>query len=200
MTALYPSTSAAQVFVQTPFLLSTTGASAPINPDYADPTANYADFGLQLHDPNGDRIFVTTMDALPVGITAIGTELAIGGFFITVDPSFFTVAGQYSCLISYFPVANYSFQTASFQWGGWVDTLLGTVDSIDGLLTTTAATVDQTIAVLSASYDVDDPAAPTVQTLSVGGSPIATRTIANADGSAVNPAQVLILGELTAVP
>jgi hypothetical protein len=78
--------------------------------------------------------------------------------------------------------------------------MLGLLSSIDGLSTSTAATVDQTVAILSASYDVDDPSAPTVQTLSIGGSPIATRTIANADGSPINPAQVLILGELTAVP
>jgi hypothetical protein len=189
MTALYPSTSAAQVFVQTPYLLSTTGASAPINPDYADPTANYADFALQLHDPNGDRIFVTTMDALPVGITAIGTELAIGGFFITVDPSFFTVAGQYSCLVSYFPVANYSFQTASFQWGGWIDTLIDNADIAAGESTAARRLVGNRV-------DVDSVTAPTVLTYYADDSttPLSTRTIANADGSPVSPAQVLVLG------
>lgn len=202
MTALYPSTSAAQVFVPLPVRLSTTGGSAPITPDYA-PTGTLADLFLQIADSAGNSICAAALDALPAGITY---SPGPAGGLLTLTTAKYNAAGQYVVGLGYTD-PNYQPALTSFQWGGWIDTLLGSVanteglaTSIDGLLTTTAATVDQTIAVLSASYDVDDPAAPTVQTLSVGGSPIATRTIANADGSPINPAQVLILGELTAVP
>jgi len=192
MTALYPSTSAAQVFVPSSVRLTTTGASAPIAPDYADP-ANYADFGFFLFDPTGDRITLGQIPSLPEGITVQMTELSVVGFVVTIDQSFFTMAGQYSCAIQYNAVANYSRETVSFQWGGWIDTLLSSTANAEG-----ASEICQNV--LTGSYDVDDPAVPTVQTLSVSGTPYATRTIANADGSAINPSQVLILGELTQVP
>jgi len=197
MTALYPSTSAAQVFVPLPVRLSTTGAADPITPDYPS-TGTLANFGLTIRSPAGASVVAATLDALPAGVTIDVTQ--DNGFVFGLATSKYATAGQYYVALSYVLDADYVVQTTSFQWGGWVDTMLGLLSSIDGLSTSTAATVDQTAAILSASYDVDDPAAPTMQTLSIGGSPIATRTIANADGSAINPAQVLILGELTAVP
>jgi hypothetical protein len=197
MTALYPSTSAAQVFVPLPVRLSTTGGSAPIESESA-PIGVLADLGLTISDSAGTPICAALFSALPAGVTV--PILGGGVAMVRVASSKFTVEGQYFVAISYIPDTDYTPSLSSFQWGGWIDTMLGLLSSIDGLSTSTAATVDQTVAILSASYDVDDPAAPTVQTLSIGGSPIATRTIANADGSAINPAQVLILGELTAVP
>jgi hypothetical protein len=197
MTALYPSTSAAQVFVPLPTLLETTGGSAPIQQTFA-PVGTLGDLVLFIADSAGTTICNAALDVLTGGITVpvLGQGIAI----VNIPAGRFTVAGQYIVLLGYVPNLDYAPSRTSFQWGGWIDTMLGLLSSIDGLSTSTAATVDQTVAILSASYDVDDPAAPTVQTLSIGGSPIATRTIANADGSAINPAQVLILGELTAVP
>ena len=196
MTALYPSTETAQVYLPLPTSLLNNG------------TANYitAEENLELpflvtliiQDPVGATIFNGTLNgSLPAGVTY---TLQAGGDNLTLDPSVFTVAGVYRAYLvvasNGFGIPNY----ATFQWGGWIDTLFATQTSIIAGLDAVELQTDQTVAILSASYDVDDPSAPTVQTLSIGGSPIATRTIANADGSPINPAQVLILGELTAVP
>jgi hypothetical protein len=92
-------------------------------------------------------------------------------------------------LVSYFPVANYSFQTASFQWGGWIDTLIDNADIAAGESTAARRLVGNRV-------DVDSVTAPTVLTYYADDSttPLSTRTIANADGSPVSPAQVLVLG------
>jgi len=189
MTALYPSTSAAQVFVPVPVRLSTTGASAPIAPLFAF-VGGLANFNLIVTDPAANLIGSGQMNALPAGITVADAGL---GFLVSIAASEFSVPGQYVCFVSYTPDSNYRFESASFQWGGWIDTLLSSTANAEG-----ASEICQNV--LTGSYDVDDPAAPTVQTLSVSGTPYATRTIANADGSAINPSQVLILGELTQVP
>jgi len=196
MTALYPSTSAAQVFVPLPVRLSTTGGSAPIAPDVAP---DVADCRLIITNPTGGSVCNALVDVgtLPTGITFISAPSCI---VVTLDASKFTTAGVYAVTLDDDVTANYQTSLTSFQWGGWVDTLFANQTSIISGLAAIELQTDQAVAILSASYDVDDPAAPTVQTLSIGGSPIATRTIANADGSPINPAQVLILGELTAVP
>jgi hypothetical protein len=197
MTALYPSTSAAQVFVPMPVRLSTTGGSAPISLDYPF-TGALADLALSIRSPANVSVVSAALNALPTGVTILVTN--DNGFVIQLAASKYTTAGQYFVLLSYMPDDDYAPQATTFQWGGWIDTLFANQTSIISGLAAVELQTDQAVAILSASYDVDDPSAPTVQTLSIGGNPIATRTIANADGSAINPAQVLILGELTAVP
>jgi hypothetical protein len=204
MTAIFQSSSWVTVVLPVPIRSSTTGGSAPIDRALATSASiALSDYRLTIYASDSDGSATTVCnalcDALPSGVFASIDGLQ-RNFFIRLNPAVFSIAGVCFAQLSYVPDADYAWTQTSFQWGGWVDTMLGLLSSIDGLSTSTAATVDQTVAILSASYDVDDPSAPTVQTLSIGGSPIATRTIANADGSPINPAQVLILGELTAVP
>lgn len=183
MTALYPSTSAAQVFIGAPLQFIAAIAGNPIEPAYLD--GPLADIQVTLIRPSGADV-VFALDALPSGVTGtVNSNL-------TFATSIYTTSGIYTVIVEY-NAANVTKYIASFQWGGWVDTVLASTANAEG-----AAEICQSV--LTGSYDVDDPAAPTVQTLSVSGTPYATRTIANADGSAVNPAQVLILGELTPVP
>ena len=205
MTALYPSTSAAQVFVPIPVRLSTTGGSAPITPDEA-PIGTPADFTLVVKDSANTTVVSAALNALP---GTVSYTAQVGGDVLQLNASLFTVAGVYLVGLVYTADADYQPVTTSFQWGGWVDTLLGDVASTKALATTTEALATSTELLVSApSYwatnrvDVDDVAAPTELILydSDGTTPLATRTIANADGSAVNPAQVLRLGALVPVP
>ena len=185
MTALYPSTSAAQVFVPLPVRLSTTGAAAPITPAFA-PAGVLANLFLTITEPTGNLLGFGAFNALPAGVTV---DLLGFGFLVTIDAGQFLTAGQYACFVSYTPDTNYQTTTASFQWGGWIDTLLGDVASID-------ASTTGTVQILSNRVDVDDPNAPTTVTVYQldDVTPLRTRTIANADGSPVNPAQILRLG------
>ena len=77
---------------------------------------------------------------------------------------------------------------ATFQWGGTVDLLAaGAAD----------ATISRKVA--TNKYAPNSSTVPTELTLydDDNTTPLAARTIANADGSAVSPAQVLSLGKLT---
>lgn len=187
MTALYPSTSAAQFVIAYPSLRSTTGASAPISVNYV---TTAADLALVILDSAGTVVCSALLNALPAGITAQMTGNRV--IFINVASTAFTVAGQYAAYLSYVPDSNYATTLASFQWGGWIDTLMT-------LVTETANDASMSKSVLINRYDIDNPSAPTELTLYAddGVTPLATRTIANADGSPVNPAQVLVLGALT---
>lgn len=184
MTALYPSTSAAQVFLPTLVRLSTTGAAAPITPDYS-PTGTAADFAVVVKRPSGAALSFT-LATLPAGVTG-----GIGDY-LNFATSIYTTAGLYVVQCAYTADPDYQPSLTSFQWGGWVDTLMT-------LATETANDASMSKSALINRYDVNDPAAPTELTLydDDGVTPLATRTIANADGSAVNPAQVLVLGALT---
>lgn len=188
MTALYPSTESAQVFVPTPVRLSTTGAIAPITPDFA-PVGAPADLFLQIVDSVGGSVCAAALNALPAGITI---NLGPAGSLVTITPANYNSAGLYVVGLAYTPDADYQTVVTSFQWGGWIDTLIT-------LVTETANDASMSKSALINRYDVNDPAAPTELTLydDDGVTPLATRTIANADGSAVNPAQVLVLGALT---
>lgn len=190
MTALYPSTSAAQFVIAYPSLRSTTGASAPISVNYV---TTPADLALVILDSVGATVCSALLNALPAGITAQLTGSRVA--FINVASTAFTVAGQYAAYLSYVADPNYATTLASFQWGGWIDTLIANTTSTEALVSSPSYWATNRV-------DVDDVAAPTELILydSDGTTPLATRSIANADGSAVNPAQVLILGALTPVP
>lgn len=191
MTAIYPSTSAAQVFVPIPVRLSTTGASAPITPDYA-PTGTLADLFLQISDSAGNSICAAALNALPAGVTFSAGPVA-GSLSLTTAK--YNAAGLYFVGLAYTPDPDYAVSLTSFQWGGWIDTLIANTTSTEALVSSPSYWATNRV-------DVDDVAAPTELILydSDGTTPLATRSIANADGSAVNPAQVLILGALTPVP
>jgi hypothetical protein len=192
MTALYPSTSAAQVFVPLPTLLETTGGSAPIQQTFA-PVGTLGDLVLVIVDSAGTTVCNAALDALPGSITVpvIGQGIAI----VNVPVGRFTVAGQYVVLLGYTPDPDYAAARTSFQWGGWIDTLMANTTSTEALVSAPSYWATNRV-------DVDDTSAPTLLTLfdTDGTTPLATRTIANADGSPVDPRQVLILGALTPVP
>jgi hypothetical protein len=188
MTTLYPSTSAAQVLVPLPVRLSTTGASAPITPDYA-PIGTLGDLVLQVVDSAGNSICSAALDALPAGVTYAAGPIA---GLLSLTTAKYNAAGQYVVGLAYTPDADYQTAVTSFQWGGWIDDMLA-------LVAESAADASMAKSVLINRCDIDDPAAPTELTLYAtdGVTPLATRTIANADGSPVNPAQILVLGALT---
>ena len=188
MTALYPSTSAAQVFVPLPVRLSTTGASAPITPDEA-PIGTPADFTLVVKDSANTTVISAALNALP---GTVSYTAQVGGDVLQLNASLFTVAGIYLVGLVYTADPDYQTVTTSFQWGGWIDDMLA-------LVAESAADASMAKSALINRYDVDSATEPTELTLYAtdGVTPLATRTIANADGSPVNPAQVLVLGALT---
>ena len=188
MTALYPSTSAAQVFVPLP-LIYTIAVAAPTTIGIAEFLSLGAFYTLLVRDPTGAAVINQSLNAaLPAGATY---TLQANGATLTLATTLFTSAGLYTVVLLG-SGGDTSPVYASFQWGGWVDTLMT-------LVTETADDASMSKSALINRYDVNDPAAPTELTLydDDGVTPLATRTIANADGSAVNPAQVLVLGALT---
>jgi hypothetical protein len=188
MTALYPSTSAAQVFVPLP-LIYTIAVAAPTTIGIAEFLSLGAFYTLLVRDPTGTAIINQSLNgALPAGATY---TLQANGATLTLAATLFTSAGLYTVVLlgsggDTTPVY------ASFQWGGWIDDMLA-------LVAESAADASMAKSVLINRCDIDDPAAPTELTLYAtdGVTPLATRTIANADGSPVNPAQILVLGALT---
>jgi hypothetical protein len=184
MTALFPSYETAQVFVPTPVRLSTTGAAAPITPDFA-PVGTPADLYLQIVDSAGGSVCAAALNALPAGITI---NLGPAGSLVSITAVNYNVPGLYFVGLGYTPDADYQTVTTSFQWGGWVD-----------MIADIATWTEQTRKTVMNRVEVDDPAAPTELVIydDDGTTPLATRTIANADGSAVNPAQILRLGAVT---
>lgn len=204
--SLFPSTSTAQVYLPLPprYLkqgidgtvdlgTGVLGASAagPLSTPYVDLPYRYL---LVVRDPAGNDIFNNVLSVtLPSGMTYTIDQF---GANLTMGTSLFSTGGVYTVMLGMWqppPDNVWSPQYVSFQWGGWIDTLLVNADE-----SKSAAQVCQTV--LTGEYDVDDPAAPTQLIISIDSVVRGTRTIANADGSAVNPAQVLRMGQLVPSP
>lgn len=189
---LYPSTLAAVLVIPLPYRLRTTGATAPIERDTAAGAFALGDISVTVVNPAGTPT-AFFLDSLPAGYSyAIVGENPQGQLRLTLATSLHTQAGIYTATVTIPSDADYIGGSSSCQWGGWIDTLLGNTEDAKG-----AAVISQQV--LTGAYSVDDTEAPTVQTVSVSGTPFATRTIANADGSPVSGAQVLVLGELTPI-
>lgn len=135
-------------------------------------------------------------------------------------------AGIYTVTVVTGSGAEYQSPTVAFQWGGWVDTLMtnastaatqatnaATAATTAASQATAAATAagDAETAAVAAAADAElarkmmtnrvapnDTTAPTGLVVydDDGTTPLGTRTIANADGTAVSPAQILSLGPL----
>jgi len=91
--------------------------------------------------------------------------------------------------------------SASAQWGGWIDTLLtGATNAGTAATQATTAATQSTLTrkFVGNKWEPNSASVPTSLILydDDGVTQIASRAIANADGSAVNPAQVLDLGEI----
>lgn len=190
---IFPSTSWVTVVLPVPIRMATTGASAPIDRALATSASiALSDYRLLIYAADNGGIVTTICNALCNALPS-GIFVSIDGlqrnFIVSLTAASHSVGGNYYAQLSYVPDADYAWSEASFQWGGWVDALIGKVDSID-------ASTTGTVQILSNRIDVDDPNAPTTITVyqSDDVTPLRTRTIANADGSPVNPAQILRLG------
>ena len=135
-------------------------------------------------------------------------------------------AGVYTVTIVYGSGDAYQSQTVAFQWGGWVDTLMTNASTAATQATTAATQANtaatQATAAATAAGDAETAAvaaaadaelarkmltnrvAPNDTTVPTGlvvydddgTTPLGTRTIGNADSTAVSPSQILSLGPL----
>ena len=198
MSGIFPSTGTATFLIRYPLRTATTGASANLAYTSSYGLANSA-FTCVISRPTGaDLTF--TLDSLPAGITwdFVGTSPA-ASFRLNMAASLFTTAGMYHCAIKVTADASYLGEVAGLQWGGWVDTVsTGAANSATAAAQATIAATQATTArkMLTNKIAPNSASAPTSVTVydDDDTTPLGTRTIANADSSAVPPGQILHLG------
>jgi len=183
MGGMFPSTVSAVATINWPSQLVTPVVLGdPLTVDVAnDPTTTR----LLVRNGSGTVIYSPFLADLPVsGISYVSLGNSVG-VQVVLQPS--VLSGQPEGLWSVSlgsSAVSFVEQIESFQWGYWVDILFDSVELSRKALLNKWVPNSATVPTLLALKDDDN-------TTTIG-----SRTIANADGSAVSPAQVLSLGKL----
>lgn len=207
MPGTFRSTDAATFVIPYPLRTSTTGGSSALAYASSFGTAN-SGFNCVISRPTGaDLTF--NLGSLPAGITwnYVGQN-PVAGIRLNMASSLYTTAGIYHCSVIVTADLSYLGQSDNLQWGGWVDSAGSSTLAADAATAAAQSTIAATQSTTAATqstlarkyasnrYAANSNTSPNSLTIyeDDGVTPLGTRTIANANGSSINPAQILELG------